>query len=178
MGDKDGKNFKDLIQGVRPLKNNNKVYFSNDSLRVSNNKNPNEDLYDIPQNLHLSDNFPEDINSDDLFESFHPSVNYKTIKNLKAGKLVPEKTIDLHGLYLKNAKKIFIDEIQQGYDNGIKILLFIHGKGRTKDQKPVLKNAIYHWAQQHPLILGFVSAAKNMGGAGATILYLKKSKNI
>lgn len=134
---------------------------------------------DMSNNIHipyLSDFFNCDLGPEQLVEQFDPSINLKTIKKIKQGKININRTIDLHGLYLDEAKEAFISELQFCFENQLKYIMFIHGKGRIRNSNTTIKTAIYNWLLQIPNILGFTSAPRNMGGAGATIIYLRTKR--
>lgn len=109
------------------------------------------------------------------------------LKKLKRGKIKINKKVDLHGMTLYEAEKIFDKEIEDSFLNNTRCILFITGKGlRGKHQNThnklyygKIKSNIYNWAtkeKNQEKILHFSIAHPSHGGEGSFYIYLRKIK--
>jgi len=107
-------------------------------------------------------------------------------KKIKKGKIKINKKLDLHGLSLKEAEKMFDDEIHSSYFFGKRCLLVITGKGSREQNKkynhPLLyygkiRKEIKKWIKKktnYEKILYFTQAGPEHGGDGSFYIYLRK----
>jgi DNA-nicking Smr family endonuclease len=79
--------------------------------------------------------------------------------------------IDLHGFFEEDAIRALLAFIRKERSRGSRVLLVIHGKGRG-----TLKDAVLCVADTHADVLDFCAAPGRLGGEGALILRLGKSK--
>lgn len=115
-----------------------------------------------------------------------PRMDAKAFTRMSRGKLVPEATIDLHGLTLAEAHPDLIRFILNAHSAGLRLVLVITGKGkRGEDDGPVpqrhgvLKHQAPHWmtmAPVAPLILQVAEAHLKHGGTGAYYVYLRRQR--
>ena len=117
-------------------------------------------------------------------------IDKKLHQRLKSGRINPEKTLDLHGLTHDTAKIRVINFIIKAYNDNLRLLLVITGKGKTTnrrkfifdhDQSGVLKRSFPTWLESDglkPLILNFTEAHFSHGGDGAYYLYLRRNKTL
>ena len=111
-------------------------------------------------------------------------------KKLKKGKIPINKKIDLHGLSLSEARQIFLETINECYQNNARCILFVTGKGlKTNTDSNNYSERLYHgkirnnfldWASSKeagPKILSVQQADIKYGGDGAFFVYLRKLKN-
>ena len=100
-----------------------------------------------------------------------------------------EKTIDLHGYSLEDARQLFIQVIKDCYFKDIRCLLFITGKGTGKktshDQAQTklfygkIRNDFLNWTKHESIqqkILLVHRASAKYGGDGAFFIYLRRRK--
>ena len=97
----------------------------------------------------------------------------KQFKALKQGKTRPESWLDLHQLYLNEAEPELLHFIHEAYEEGLRCVLVIHGKGGRFHEPPILKTHVNHWLKQLPEVLAFHSAAARDGGHGAVYVLLR-----
>lgn len=107
-------------------------------------------------------------------------------KKIKKRKIKINKKLDLHGLTLKEAEKIFDDEIHSSYFLGKRCLLIITGKGIREQNNnygtPILyygkiRKEIKKWIKKKinsEKILYFTQAGPEHGGDGSFYIYLRK----
>ena len=114
------------------------------------------------------------------------SVDKRVSSKMKAGKIDPEATLDLHGYRLTQAKSALRGFIFRAYESKKRLVLIITGKGKPKaerdlnlDYRGVLRNEVPVWLEEAPLaglILSVKKANSKHGGGGALYVYLRKNK--
>jgi DNA-nicking Smr family endonuclease len=116
--------------------------------------------------------------SDEFIEGSAPGVDRRLLKRLRAGEYALQGHLDLHGLERAEAKvKVgrFIDESRKA---GRRCVLIVHGRGlHSKDQIPVLKEAVRTWLERGPMgkaVLAFATARPHDGGTGAVYVLLRR----
>lgn len=104
------------------------------------------------------------------------------------GKLAPEARIDLHGMTLAQAHPVLTGFILNAHARGLRLVLVITGKGRTRpgddiDPMPrragALKHEVPHWLRSgalRPIVLELREAHRSHGGTGAYYVYLRKRR--
>lgn len=99
------------------------------------------------------------------------------MKRLRAGKVRPQQTIDLHGFTLDRAYQHLCNEIARATTAGYRCVLVIHGKGQHSTAGALtIKEALAEWLGEPPLvqrIRGRTLAQPKDGGAGASYLLLR-----
>lgn len=108
-----------------------------------------------------------------MIEFARSGIKKRRFQHLKKGIIVPQESIDLHGLRSDQAGRVldrFIEECRQLDFECVEI---IHGKGRNSEQAGgVLKPLVMHWLKQQSEVMAFSSAPHNAGGSGATRVLL------
>ena len=107
-------------------------------------------------------------------------IDRKLDKKLKGGQIKIDKTIDFHGKTLDEAFDSLLLNIESAFENGLRMLLVITGKGRgTKEGKESIKSQIEYW-MKHPNIsskvIKYTDAQQRDGGTGALYVLLKRKK--
>ena len=115
------------------------------------------------------------------------SVDKRVSSKMKAGKIDPEATLDLHGYRLTQAKSALRGFLFRAYESKKRLVLIITGKGKPKaewdlnlDYRGVLRNEVPVWLEEAPLaglILSVKKANSKHGGGGALYVYLRKNKS-
>ncbi|MBN2738249.1 MAG: Smr/MutS family protein [Spirochaetales bacterium] len=95
-------------------------------------------------------------------------LSIKEIINMKI-----DKSCDLHGLTLSEARQKTNQFIHYCHGLGYKKILLIHGKGRHSLADPVLQKGIRQFIQNHSLAGRWGVADKKNGGNGATWVLLR-----
>ncbi|MEO0991811.1 MAG: Smr/MutS family protein [Pseudomonadota bacterium] len=114
------------------------------------------------------------------------NMDQKKFRRMQRGKLEPEARIDLHGQTLASAHPALIGFIMRSAAEGLRLVLVITGKGKTKDdggpipvRHGVLKNQVPDWLRRPPcaaLVLEVREAHQNHGGGGAYYVYLRRNR--
>ncbi|PPR47845.1 MAG: hypothetical protein CFH19_00212 [Alphaproteobacteria bacterium MarineAlpha5_Bin9] len=126
----------------------------------------------------------ENSNSPKVNNKLRPEINSHINKKYKK----IDFKVDFHGMNLNEAKDCFLQTIQNCQLLKKRNILFITGKGmrNTKNHEmPKLyygkiKNELRHWVEESAVsnkILSVSPAPTNLGGEGACIVVLRKSKN-
>lgn len=113
-------------------------------------------------------------------------MDRKAFGKMKAGKLVPEGRLDLHGLTLERAHPRLNGFIMDAYTSGKRLVLVITGKGKSKDDSGpipmrlgVLRHQVPMWLSQgalKPIVLQVTPANQKHGGTGAYYVYLRRPR--
>jgi len=122
---------------------------------------------------------PFDIaDSDEFVEGRAPGVNEALMRALRRGDFSVQGHVDLHGMNRVDAKEAvekFVSESRRAHK---RCVLVVHGRGlNSKDQIPVLKEAVRTWLQRGRVahsVLAFATARPHDGGAGAVYVLLRK----
>ena len=116
-------------------------------------------------------------------EAARISMDHKTWRKMKGGKLAPEARLDLHGLTLAQAHPRLNAFIEASAARGLRLVLVITGKGRPgSDENPypsrpgALRRQVPHWLQSAPAVLQVSAASRRHGGEGALYVYLRRRR--
>ena len=175
----DLKYFQKAMQGVRPLvikdkeiklifkKNINKTSISNSKKIIFSESISHTNL----QNINL-----KNISSDEKLFFARPGggLQHSLLQKLKQGKIKITQSLDLHGMIIDEARRAIENFIKQCIIQHHRYIMIIHGKGRSSEDMPILKNHLYHWLIQIPSVLAFCSAIPKDGGTGAVYVVLNK----
>ena len=115
------------------------------------------------------------------------AIDKKVYSKLKSGKIVPEETLDLHGMKYEKAYDSVRFCILESFEKGIRLLLIVTGKGQKQFSSKkrfdgdigILRKSLPNWLKSdelRPIILNVSSAHISHGGSGAYYIYLKKNK--
>lgn len=102
-------------------------------------------------------------------------LQYGVMRKLKSGEYLPQTGVDLHHHTIEQAYKKVRKLIVHAYENDIRCLLIIHGKGEFSKPKALLKSYVAHWLRQMPEVLAYHTAMPYHGDKGATYVLIKKS---
>ena len=96
------------------------------------------------------------------------------IKKLQRGQWPVEASLDLHGSTLDDAAERFDRFMHSCIEHGVRCVCVIHGQGfGSKDNKPVLRDAVRSWLRDLAAVTAYVTAPENIGGAGAVLILLR-----
>ena len=113
----------------------------------------------------------------------HLSMDHKTWRRMKGGKLTPEARLDLHGMTLEQAHGRLSAFIETSAVQGRRLVLVITGKGRPgssaspiPSRTGVLRRQVPHWLGAMPVVLQVSTANRKHGGDGALYVYLRRRR--
>ncbi len=176
--------FLKQMKGVSPIKKNNKVEKKNSTDKHSFKKK------NITKQTKKILNAPAETNKKIKTPQFHlEKIDLK--KNIKKRSFNIDKKIDFHGKTLLESEEVFASTILKCYNNNLRLLLFVTGKGLFKSvnsenlNKPklyhgVIRSSFIKWVKLTKFskyILSFEQASLSHGGDGAFYVYLRKKKN-
>jgi len=110
-------------------------------------------------------------------------LDKRTQQRFERGKMAIEARLDLHGMNQGQARVALHDFIRRCHGQGLRKLLVITGKGRTKAadaaEHGVLRKNVPYWlgeAVVAPLVLRIQEARPEHGGAGALYVLLRRAR--
>ncbi len=107
-----------------------------------------------------------------------PAIASDVFAGIKTKKRKVDARLDLHGLTQDAAHRKAIAFISQCYARHLKIVLIITGKGNASNSEGVLQKNLNRWLGAHSdsakHISGITQAPRELGGAGAFVVTLKK----
>jgi len=129
-------------------------------------------------NINFRNNEKEIINKPNK-KTFRKTISLSRFKLINKGKVKPDGVLDLHGHRLKDAKIALHNYIANAYEENVRNILIITGKGQSN--AGVLKKEVPLWLNDKILtnvIVNYKIAPRNFGGEGALLVRIKnKNKN-
>lgn len=96
-------------------------------------------------------------------------------KRLRRGEWTVQAKLDLHGLYVDEARVVFAKFLDDCRIRGYRCLSIVHGKGYgSAGGQSVLREKVRRWVKQCDDVIAFAQAAPSKGDAGALIVLLKQ----
>jgi DNA-nicking Smr family endonuclease len=122
---------------------------------------------------------PFDISdTDEYIEGLADGIDRRLLKRLQAGDYAVQAHLDLHGLTRDEARDKVARFLVESRRAGRRCVLIVHGRGHhSKDQIPVLKQAVKNWLERGQTarsVLAFATARPSDGGAGAVYVLLRR----
>ncbi|MES9845794.1 MAG: Smr/MutS family protein [Candidatus Sedimenticola sp. PURPLELP] len=115
------------------------------------------------------------IETGEELEFMRPGVQHRLFQDLRRGYLVPDDTLDLHGLRVVEARHELAGFLVHALRHGMRVVRIIHGKGiGSEGQQPILKQKTNQWLRQREEVLAFCSAPRFDGGTGAAYVLLSR----
>lgn len=162
--------FREQMRGIKPLKTD-KVYHTQKPPTPSRSK---INLTETPEPFPFSDHLTETVTSATPLSFAKPGIQQKVLRDLRLGKIIPTKSLDLHGATVEQARNRLDHFLTACLKQERRCVRIIHGKGKLEVKLPVLKNHVNSWLRQHPAVLAFCSAIPRDGGTGAVYILLKR----
>ncbi len=169
------------VDGARPLEDRRaRVKPARQPLSVAPPElDPDLEAYDELRAL-VTGEVPFDIaDSDEFIEGHARGLDPRVVRRLRHGELAVQGHVDLHGLLKDEAKAELEAFLARSRQQRKRCVLVVHGRGlHSKDQVPVLKEALKRWMQTARFarhVLGFATARPHDGGAGAVYVLLKRT---
>lgn len=165
--------FHQAMKDAKPFTASDKVRLTPPSSRPRQ-KIPKDSTFE--EKFHLSDTNREPEVTGEAFITFKQSdISNKNLRKLRKGQYNVQAVLDLHGMTVEEAMTAVENFLQQCLQEGIRVVLIIHGKGHHSHQSPILKNKLNNWLREINFVLAFSSAAPQHGSRGAMYVLLKKS---
>src|SRR5262245_31345856 len=116
--------------------------------------------------------------TDEYLEFLAPGIDRRLLRKLRAGEYALQGHVDLHGMNREQARAAVERFVEQSRLAQHRCVLIVHGRGlNSKDQIPVLKEAVKSWLERGRLgrqVLAFATARPCDGGAGALYVLLRR----
>jgi DNA-nicking Smr family endonuclease len=116
--------------------------------------------------------------SDEFIEGSVHGLDPRVVRRLRKGEFALQGHVDLHGMTREEAKAALDSFLSQSRLAGKRCVLVVHGRGlHSKDEVPVLKNALKRWmatARFGEHVLAFATARSHDGGLGAVYVLLRR----
>jgi DNA-nicking Smr family endonuclease len=166
--------FRDAVQDITPLEHDkihHDIKKSGKQINLANTQQQ-ESIIDI-----LSDEAEvQSINPLDSLSYRQDGIQKRVFKKLRRGQYITIDELDLHGLNVKQAKKLLLHFLEIALQVEGSCVSIIHGKGhRSGAKEPIIKRQTNHWLKQHPRVLAFHSAQPKDGGTGAVYVLLRRT---
>ena len=102
----------------------------------------------------------------------------RRMKLVRQGRLLPEATLDLHGLNRVEAREKVGFFLQDAQYQGKKTVLIITGKGHGSDGEPVLRKdmELYLSSEGKAWVSEWGRAPRQYGGNGALVVFIRQPK--
>ena len=92
----------------------------------------------------------------------------------KLRQMLPQVTLDLHGLTAEEAERRVREFLQDSYRNGMRKICIIHGKGIHAPQgQGVLKDVVLQEIERSKVVREYITPSARYGGSGVLWLILK-----
>lgn len=164
--------FQEAMSDVVPL-SHDKAYHDvkKPNFRQEKQDDSNEFFVHDPLSDELEIN---EVDPTEILSFCRSGIQKSVFRKLRSGSYRISDELDLHGLSLKQAKKILVYYLQEAVQFEGCCIRIIHGKGhRSSNNKPVLKTHVNHWLSEHDRVLAFHSTKPKDGGEGAVYVLLK-----
>ncbi len=175
--DEDKALFQSHMKGVLPLsKTNTRVSLKPEKPKPKVRKQEQYPQKPPEEDMFLSNPYTLSVQAETILCHGRNTLATKQFKSLKQGLLPIQKRLDLHGLTIEKAREALSAFITQCFNQNLRYLLIIHGKGGQDFNAPLLKNHVNHWLKQYPQVLAFHTAQPKDGGAGAVYVLIKNTR--
>lgn len=158
----DKKFWQDAMQGVAPLKQDNKIKIKPAKITLKKINPVEREQIDTPE---FYDN---DIEQPEHIFFTRPGLQYRVQHELRLGKIRPQMTLDLHGFTIEEARVAVRQFLLKAQQQQLRALKIIHGKSTA-----ILRSKVYQWLPQSNQVLAVCSAIARDGGSGAVYVLLR-----
>jgi DNA-nicking Smr family endonuclease len=125
----------------------------------------------------LSDRAYETREPGDALSFSRAGVRRNVLRALRRSGATVDDEIDLHGLVVAAAKPLLVSFLDACGRCGCTRVRIIHGKGlRSPGGEGILKFMVAGWLAQREDVLAFCEAPPAHGGAGATMVLLRRGR--
>ncbi len=104
-------------------------------------------------------------------------VQNGVFEKLKRGEYPLDASLDLHRKTVKEARHLVFAFLARASARHHRHVAIAHGKGELSQTPGRLKSYVVHWLSQHPEVIAYCSAIRQMGGVGSVFILLRKSRD-
>ena len=179
ISDEDAALFREMTQGVRPLKESDRVKQQSEKPVPTRIQQPDSTLpkrwyEDSAQPLQIEQE--QTVEAEEALFYVRDNLPHATLQKLKKGAFCSDLELDLHGLTTAQANEELQQLLLHAQQRRLRCFRLIHGKGnRSSSDKPILKSWVNQWLRQQSEVLAFCSARQRDGGTGALYVLLKRA---
>jgi len=170
--------YAEAMEGVKKISKKNTIIKRPNTIIKIHPINPRNDPKHLLEEA-ISDRRKMNVtNMPEYMEGYAEGTNPLALEKLKNGEFSVQKTLDLHGLSIENAKLSFEQFIIDSIKLGLTCVKVVHGRGLRSRNVPVLKENLKTWivrAMNRKWVTAFSSARMCDGGPGASYILLKKN---
>ncbi len=167
MNEDDESKFDQLIPGVKRLHSDRiNVYQQRSRKKADPEARQQRDANYQPA-------FPESTPARDTH--FNSGIQKKLQRKIKQGAIRPEFSIDLHGYRQSEALEALEMFLSEALQNGMRMVLIIHGQGYRSQSDAVLRPLVHRWLANQSQVLAWCPALARDGATGASYVYLRNS---
>lgn len=173
----DDRAFYEAMQGVRPIQQESRVSHPTGVQVTPGHARRRASAVLEPEtggNL-LSTEVSQRYSPHDPIAFRRDGVQQGVFRKLKQGAYEIESHLDLHRLFVEQAREAVFDFVKACYDQGLRTVTILHGKGERSVTPARLKNCVAHWLPQLETVQAFCSAQPQHGGTGAVYVLLRKN---
>ncbi len=117
------------------------------------------------------------LESEDGLMFRRPDVTPDIPRKLYRGEWTVQGHIDLHGLFVDEARDAVAQFLRSAQIRGERCLRIVHGKGNNSEGgRSVLRDMVRRWLQQRSEVMAFVQAPPHDGDSGAVIVLLDQKR--
>ena len=113
---------------------------------------------------------------DHVFNWRRDGAQTAVVSLLKHGHYSSGDQIDLHHKSIREAHELIWSFLSDALTNGYRTVSIVHGKGAESNPPARLKSYVGQALQDHHDVIAFCTAPPERGGAGATLVWLRKSE--
>ena len=169
MQDDDRDIFKQVVAGIKPLKQDKLVpQKPKPAVKPKIGRSYNCES-DKQANAHFifSDMYQAHFDSVGPLKYCRDDVPSYLAKQLRRGEYAPEWVLDCHGMTKQEMKNELVSMLFQAHKQHVHCISILHGVGSG-----VLKQSLPHYLVQHPHVQAFHQAPLEYGGHGALLVLL------
>lgn len=170
--------FLAAMQGVKPLQLAPRVDAANSASPTPGQLRRREAamLETGPDKNLLTSEAPMLFRPHDVLAFRREGVQNGVFRKLRQGRYELESRLDLHRLFVEQAREAVFTFINDCMANDLRTVLILHGKGEFSETPAKLKNCVAHWLKMLEDVQAYHSAQPQHGGAGAVYVLLRKSE--
>ncbi len=166
--------FRDAVKDIKPLEHDKVTHPIKKNTQQS--KSPKLPKQKATVDILSDEAEVQSINPLDQLSYCPAGIQKRVFRKLRRGQYIIIDELDLHGLNVKQAKKLLLHFLEIAIQIEGSCVVIIHGKGhRSGNREPVIKRQTNHWLKQHPRVLAFHSAQPKDGGTGAVYVLLRRT---
>ena len=113
---------------------------------------------------------------DHVFQWRRDGAQAAVLDGMKSGHYTPDDQIDLHHRTIREAHELIWSFLSKALTNGHRNVKIIHGKGEKSRPPAQLKSYVGQVLKEHEDVFAFCTAPSGLGGAGATLVWVRKSE--